>query len=63
MLTTCDREAVTGVILSHGIVALLLNLQVLSSVSVSCSRFVDVEKDDRDQVTCSQVRLFAKRDS
>ena len=61
MLTTCDREAVTGVILSHGIVALLPNLQVLSSVSVSRSRFVDVEKDDRDQVTCSQVRLFAKR--
>lgn len=63
MLTTCDREAVTGVILSHGIVALLPNLQVLSSVSVSRSRFVDVEKDDRDQVTCSQVRLFAKHDS
>lgn len=63
MLTTCDREAVTGVILSHGIVALLLNLQVFSSVPVSRSRFVDVEKDDRDQVTCSQVRLFAKRDS
>ncbi len=63
MLTTCYREAVTGVILSHGIVALLPNLQVLSSVSVSRSRFVDVEKDDRDQVTCSQVRLFAKRDS
>ena len=63
MLTTCDREAVTGVILSHGIVALLLNLQVFSSVPVSRSRFVDVEKDDRDQVTCSQVRLFAKRES
>ena len=63
MLTTCDGEAVTGVIISHGIVALLPNLQVLSSVSVSRSRFVDVEKDDRDQVICAQVRLFAKRDS
>lgn len=63
MLTTCDREAVTGVILSHGIVALLLNLQVFSSVPVSRSRFVDVEKDDRDQVICAQVRLIAKCDS
>ena len=63
MLTTYYGEAVTGVILSHGIVALLPNLQVLSSVSVSRSRFVDVEKDDRDQVICAQVRLIAKYDS